>query len=304
MLARLYAVNATHPIGRASFLPEYTDYAALRGHAVGLTGARGILGSILKERLDRQGVETAAYPGDVNDGNALAAWFAEHRFRYFFHFAALVPVAAVEGNPLLAFQTNVMGTFSVCKSLLETQPGCWLFHCSSSHVYLPTSTAAPISEDAPKDPPTFYGATKLAAECVVETLLGKLQAPYCIGRVFSFTHAHQAPPYLVPSLRQRIAVLGDAETLEIDNPSSVRDIQDAEQVIDAILHLANRAASGTVNIGTGIGRSVGDIALAVAQELGKKIRVTGIDRAHTGSLIADTTRLRALLAPACEPRGR
>ena len=304
MPARLYAVNAANPIARAGFVPDYTDYAALRGHGVGLTGARGVLGGILKERLDRQRVETVAYPGDVNDGDALSAWFANHKFRYFFHFAALVPVTAVEGDPLLAFQTNVVGTFNVCKPLLETQPGCWLFHCSSSHVYQPTSTAAPINEGAPKNPPTFYGATKLAAEGVVETLMGKLRAPYCIGRVFSFTHAHQAPPYLVPSLRQKIAALRDGEALEIENPSSVRDIQDAEQVIDTILQLTKRAAVGTVNIGTGVGRSVGDIAVSVAQELGKKIQVTGVDRAHPGSLVADVTRLRALLAGAGEPRGR
>lgn len=294
---------AINPFTGADFVAEYTDFPAFRGQVVGLTGARGILGRILKQRLDQHGIQTAAYPGDVNDGEALAAWFASHRFRLFFHFAALVPVAAVEGDPLLAFQTNVVGTFNVCKQLLKEQPGCWFFHCSSSHVYQPTSAPTAISEDAPKIPPTFYGATKLAAERVVETLMGKLQAPYCVGRVFSFTHAQQAPPYLVPSLRRSIAALPDGDALEIDNPSSVRDIQDAEAVIDVILHLARRAAVGTVNIGTGRGRTVSDIALAIAQALGKKIRVTGVDRAHPGSLIADTTRLRSLLAPAGEQRG-
>ncbi len=291
-----------NPVKCAYGVPEFTDYAALRDHAVGLTGARGVLGRMLKDRLDRHSVATAAYPGDVNDSEALRRWFTDQRFRFFFHFAAMVPVAAVEGNPLLAFQTNVIGTFNVCKRLLEMPSACWLFQCSSSHVYRPTATPTPINEDAPKDPPTFYGATKLAAERVVETLMGKLNAPYCIGRVFSFTHAHQAPPYLVPSLRQKIAALRDGAVLDIDNPSSVRDLQDAEQVIDTILHLAHRAATGTVNIGTGAGQSVSAIALAVAQELGKKIQVSGIDRAPPGSLIADTTRLRALLAPVGESR--
>jgi nucleoside-diphosphate-sugar epimerase len=304
MPARLFTVSPINSIERAHGVPEFTDYAALRDHAVGLTGARGVLGRILKDRLDRHGIATAAYPGDVNDGESLSEWFADHRFRYFFHFAALVPVAAVEGNPLLAFQTNVIGTFNVCKRVVEMSSACWLFHCSSSHVYKPTATPTPINEDAPKEPPTFYGATKLAAEGVVETLMGKLKAPYCIGRVFSFTHAHQPPPYLVPSLRQNIAALRDGAVLEIDNPSAVRDIQDAEQVIDTILHLAHRAATGTVNIGTGVGRSVSAIALAVAEELGKKIQVSGIDRAPPGSLIADTTRLLAVLAPVGESPGR
>ena len=147
MPARLLAVNAHNPTGRASFVPEFTDYPALRAQAIGLTGARGVLGRILKERLDRHGIDAASYPGDINDADALAKWFAGQRFRYFFHFAALVPVAAVEGNPLLAYQTNVVGTFNICRQLLETQPGCWLFHCSSSHVYQPSTTSTPLAED-------------------------------------------------------------------------------------------------------------------------------------------------------------
>ncbi len=134
-----------------------------------------------------------------------------------------------------------------------------------------------------KKPPTFYGATKLAAEGVVETLMGKLKFPYCIGRVFSFTHADQLPPYLVPSLRQKISALRDGDALEIDNPSSVRDIQDAEQVIDVILHLARRRATGTINIGTGVGQSVGDIARSIARSLERRL--------SSGESIADRPAL-------------
>ena len=55
----------------------------------------------------------------------------------------------------------------------------------------------------------------------------------------------------------------------------MRDIQDAEQVVDAILELARRGATGTVNIGTGVGVSVADIARAIARSLGRTIAVEG-----------------------------
>lgn len=290
-------MKSINPFARSEFIPEFTDYAALHGSPVGLTGARGVLGRLLRTRLERHGVETAAYPGNVNDVDELTHWFAGLRLRHFFHFAALVPVVAVEADPLLAFQTNVIGTFNVCQQLLKTQPGCWLFHCSSSHVYQPTSAPLPIQEDAPQNPPTFYGTTKMLAERVVETLMGKLRAPYCVGRVFSYTHADQPPPYLVPNLRQKISALGDGAVLEIANAASVRDIQDAEHVIDTILHLAQRTATGTVNIGTGVGRSVSEIALLVARALDRKIQVSGKQSGPPESLIADTKRLRSLLAP-------
>ena len=69
-------------------------------------------------------------------------------------------------------------------------------------------------------------------------------------------------------------------------------------MVDAILHLARNAALGTVNIGTGVGRSVSEIAYEVAKSLGKKIKVTGVDKGPPGALVADTHRLRALLSPA------
>jgi nucleoside-diphosphate-sugar epimerase len=270
--------------------------SAWRGGSLGLTGGRGVLGSLLLERLVQHGIRAEAYAGDVNDPAALAAWFAGQKFSHFFHFAALVPVGQVESDPLRAFATNVIGTFNICRQLALTQPDCWLFYCSSSHVYQPTGNPDPISEEDATVPASFYGETKLAAERVVAVLCGKLQRPYCIGRVFSFTHARQAAPYLVPNLRERIAALRDGATLEIQNPASVRDIQDAEHVIDAILALAERRAAGIINIGTGVGLTVREIALRVAGSLGRQITVIGVDRGAPSALIADTTRLRGLLA--------
>ena len=289
-------MNLGIPFRRPAIIPEYADYAAFRGHSFGMTGARGVLGSILAARLRQHSIPLTAYAGDVNDHQALADWFKLQRFSHFLHFAAIVPVTQVEANPLLAYQTNVMGTFNVCKQVALSQQGCWFFHCSSSHVYKPRPQAEPVAEDAPKGPQSFYGQTKLAAENVVDTLLTRLGVAYCIGRVFSFTHARQSADYLVPSLLQRIGALRNGGTLEINNPSSVRDIQDAEYVADALLHLARRPALGTVNIGTGVGSSVREIALAVAASLGKQIQIEGTDRDAPGALVADTSRFRQQLA--------
>jgi len=289
-------LGAASLFDRPGFVPEPGDFGAWRGATLGLTGARGVLGGLLRERLERHAIRHEAYAGDVNDAASLAAWFAGRKFSHFFHFAALVPVGQVESDPLRAYETNAIGTFQVCRQLALTQPDCWLFHCSSSHVYQPTGNPDPISEEGAVLPATFYGETKLAAERVVTVLCGKLQRPYCIGRVFSFTHSRQGASYLVPNLRERIAALPDGATLEIQNPASIRDIQDAEYVIDAILALAERRAAGIINIGTGVGLTVREIALRVAQSLGRQISVSGVDRGKPTALIADTTRLRGLLA--------
>lgn len=289
------------PFTRPGFLPPLPDLGALRGARVAMTGHRGVLGGLLAERLVAGGAQLSTYAGDVNDASALADWVATVKPSHFFHFAALVPVNIVEADPLQAWQTNVVGTFNACRAVARSQPGCWFFQCSTSHVYRATADGQPLAEDAHTGPGTFYGVTKLAAEGVVASLLGKLGVPWCIGRVFSYSHARQKPPYLVPSLRERILAAPEGGKLSVQNPSSVRDIQDADHIVEAILWLARGCASadasatGVVNIGSGRGWSVREIALAIAAANGRHIEVTGEDRDAPAALVADTTRLRALL---------
>jgi UDP-glucose 4-epimerase len=283
------------PFARPGYLPVLPDLGALRGARVAMTGHRGVLGGLLAERLVAGGALLSSFSGDVNDATALTEWVAEVKPNYFFHFAALVPVNLVEADPLQAYQTNVVGTFNACRAVARTQPGCWFFQCSTSHVYRPTPDGQPLAEDAPTGPGTYYGVTKLAAERVVSELLGKLGRPWCIGRVFSYSHLRQRPPYLVPSLRERILASPEGGTLEVQNPSSVRDIQDASHIVEAILWLARLGSTGIVNIGSGRGWSVRELALAVAAASGRHIEVTGVDRDTPAALVADTTRMRALL---------
>jgi len=280
---------------RPSIATKFSDFSCFRDGSVGMTGHRGVLGGLLYERLRANGIAVATFDGDVNDTASLHRWWPARNFRFFFHLAAVVATIRVDADPIRAYETNTIGAFNICKQALLSEPGCWLFHASSSHVYRPTPTPTPIVEDAALEPQTFYGVTKLAAERLIEPLLQRMSAAYCIGRIFSFSHATQQEPYLVPSLRKRIAALNDGDTLSVMNPSAVRDIQDADSIIDCILHLAAKRARGIVNIGTGAGTTVREIAAHLAQELNKRIRIEGADRDAPGSLIADTSRLQRLL---------
>jgi nucleoside-diphosphate-sugar epimerase len=281
---------------RPSFVPEFVDYSSFRSRPIGVTGQRGVLGGLLFERLQKAGAQVVGFPGDVNDEQGLAAWMDEHQFSHFFHFAAVVPVTSVEGNPVSAYRTNAVGSFNVTANVAQSQKDCWLFLASSSHVYKPVASGINIVETGTTDPQTFYGVTKLAGEQVCLPLLQKMQTEYCIGRIFSFTHAKQQEPYLVPTLQRKISQLQNGDTLNVSNPSAVRDIQDAETIIDCVLHLAQRRARGIVNIGTGQGMSVKEIVLAVAKSQGKVINVEGVDVDTQGALVADVNKLRSILS--------
>lgn len=279
---------------RPGFLPALAGLGPLAGAEVALTGARGVLGSLVAGRLAAGGARVQAFAGDVTDGEAVARWLDGLAARHVFHFAARVPVAQVEADPLAAYEVNAIGTWNLCRALVRRGRPAWLFQCSTSHVYAPTAGQA-VDESSPTLPATWYGTTKLAAERIVAEVLGKAGIPWCIGRVFSYTHALQRPPYLVPSLRERIAALPEGGVLELRNPSSVRDLLDGAHVAEAILLLARAGATGVVNIGSGAPSSVRDIALAVARAAGKAIEVRGEDAGAADVLLADVRRLRSLL---------
>jgi UDP-glucose 4-epimerase len=282
-----------------AFIPIFTDYTHFLGKCVGITGQNGLLGGILSERLTTHNVHVEAYPGDITDITSLGGWFRKHRFDYFFHFAAIVPVSRVMDNPLKAYNVNVVGSYNICSQIIETQANCWLFLASSSHVY----KRSPISEEqvlkvvgSAEEPDTFYGVTKLAAEQISRPILDQYKVDYCIGRIFSFSSMAQKEPYLVPTLRRKIEETPENGVLEIINPDSIRDIMDADTIIDCVLHLAQKRFKGILNIGSGKGMSIKDIGYHIMKLLGRKNQIRGVSKSRPDSLVADVRTLKQILS--------
>jgi UDP-glucose 4-epimerase len=281
-----------------AFIPIFEDYNHFLGNCIGITGQSGLLGEILSERLAGHKIQVKAYPGDITDITTLEGWFRKHHFDYFFHFAAIVPVSQVMGNPLKAYDVNVVGSYNICKQIIESQPNCWLFLASSSHVYKgsPISGESALTVNSAEEPDTFYGVTKLIAERISSPILEQYKVNYCIGRIFSFSSADQKEPYLVPTLYRKIEETTEDGVLEIINPDSVRDIMDANTVIDCVLHLAQKRFKGILDIGSGKGMSIKNIGYRISKTLGKKIQIRGVNKTHPNSLVANVETLKQVLS--------
>ncbi|OHB44434.1 MAG: hypothetical protein A2Y13_08530 [Planctomycetes bacterium GWC2_45_44] len=281
-----------------AFIPFFTDYSRLRGKTIGMTGQAGVLGGILSRRLTSHNINVEAYQGDITDTMDLKNWFGKYRFDYFFHFAAIVPVSQVAENPLRAYDVNVIGSYNICKNIIETQKNCWFFLASSSHVYKAPSAAEELTLKVgfTEEPDTFYGVTKLASERISAPILGQYKVDYCVGRVFSFSGNDQKEPYLIPTLFRKIKETPENGLLEIVNPDSVRDIMDAETVIDCILHLSQKRFRGIINIGSGKGMSIKDIAYHIMKLLGKKVQICGVNKFQPNALVANVQILKQILS--------
>ena len=257
---------------------------------VGITGGRGVLGRILQAQLGAAGHAYDCFGGDVRESKELSTWLASHRFDAVLHFAALVPTQSVQAEPARAFQVNVGGTANLIAAAGALTHKPWIFYASSSHVYQPQ--AAPLSESAPTTPAHPYGVSKLMGEQVLAACAPAAGLACCVGRIFSFYHPTQTGSFLYPSLLRRFATEDLAQPFPLFGAEDVRDISPAEALVAHIVALAEKRATGVVNIGSGAGTRIADFAQAHAP---RPLKLVNASAGQPTSLVADISRLRQLL---------
>lgn len=255
---------------------------------VGITGASGVIGSILRRRLEDQGVPVSCFEGDIADGSQVKAWITEASPSQVFHLAAIVPTSVVRQAPLAAFKVNAGGTLNLLEALGSLGRQVWMFYASTAHVY--GSSPEAIQEGAKIDPISLYGRTKLWGEelCRAEVEHGASGMKVCIGRIFSFYHQTQSPPFLYPTILDRLSREDLAQPFFLPGADSVRDFLNAEQVVDLMVALMKRRSTGVFNIGSGQGTTIRDFVQSMTDA-----RLQIITDQQRDVLVADISRLNA-----------
>ena len=228
--------------------------------AIGVTGARGVLGRRLSEAFETRGVRVYAFDDDVRDREALSAW--AKRCERIIHAAAIVPTVLVSEAPDTAIAVNVAGTANVAAAASANSVP--MTYISTSHVY--ASSPHPLTADAPRHPVSLYGLTKLQGEQWVERLLDK---PLII-RIFSYFDTRQAPSFLIPALYRRIREAPKGAVLPLFGYRSVRDLTNASWLAEQIADCVLDGKTGTHNIGTGRGTSIAMVAERLAAASGRE----------------------------------
>jgi nucleoside-diphosphate-sugar epimerase len=257
----------------------------------GITGGRGTLGKILQTKLQARGLAMSLFEGDVCDSQALVDWLQKAQPQCVIHFAAMVPTQSVQQHPEKAKQVNVGGTENLVKAMGTCASKPWLFYASSSHVYRAQST--PIKESDPIEPLSLYGQTKWGGEQAVQSLAPAVQLKFCIGRIFSFYHASQQGSFLYPTLQRRLATEDLTQPFKLMGADDVRDLSNAEDIVEQVLQLAQLKAEGVYNLGSGKGTKIRDFVQAQAP---CALKIENATPGAPSSLVADMTRLRQRLA--------
>ena len=268
-----------------------------------ITGAAGFIGSQVFARFAQAGVRVAGFIRDSQNPTAL------HTRRL----AKLDQIASAHSNPVLirgkSFSAakidivdfsptvcvHLAGRSSVRESLknpglyvdanvgstielLETLRaiGCnRVVHASSVMVYGKDAPSPYHELELGTSPASFYGASKLAAETLLNTyrMLHRFEAINL--RLFSVYGPDLRPdsvPHLIAS-----AIRDDREFNIFGDGSSVRDYVEIRDVVDAIEAAVRVEWSanfpGTLNIGSGVGTPLLEVLRNIEQGMCKKARL-------------------------------
>ncbi|NLF71052.1 MAG: NAD(P)-dependent oxidoreductase [Candidatus Anammoximicrobium sp.] len=212
-----------------------------------------------------------------------------------FHLAAIsVPRDCGASEPSRqAWEANVHGTQAVLRlaATLPRRPRVLL--ASSCHVYAPVPPARPlVREDAPTVPAGGYGKTKLAAESELLQAVAEEGLDAVIARAFQHAGPRQDARLAISEWCRQL-VSPEAERVRVQSLSSCFDLSDVRDVVRAYRLLAIHGRAGEIyNVGSGVGRTSGDL-LAQLQSLANcRLPVAEVAPAAIQQPLADTTRLR------------
>jgi GDP-4-dehydro-6-deoxy-D-mannose reductase len=277
-----------------------------------VTGASGFVGEKLCAYLAEQGDDVVAVdrrsepPVDITDRAAVTSALEHARPDAVYHLAAFAHVGDSWSQPDRVTRVNVEGTVNVLDAAVNSGKPRVLVVGSAAE-YAGIASDDPITEDAPLDPVTPYGASKVAAAMFARQAFLASGLPTIRVRPFNHTGPGQPPSFLIPALAHRIAhaEVEGADEINVGSLEPVREVNDVRDVLRAYRLLIERGVPGEVyNVCSGRGYSVREIVERLVAMAKRPLRIV-VDPAlvrpvDVPSFVGDPTKLRA--ATGYEPR--
>ena len=267
-----------------------------------VTGAAGFIGSHLVERLAALGARTRCLvrynarkeygylrwvpfylrkgleilPGDLLSIDSVN--MAVKEVDVVFHLASIMDISPLYLTSRQVIRNNVVGFLNLVEALKGTSVE-KLINISSWEVY-GESSVYPTPEDEPLKAISSYAASKICSEKIGEAYFRDAGLPVVSVRLFSTYGPRQRLEAIIPTIISQ--VMGQEEVY-LGRMDTVRDFIFVTDVVTGLLKIAERTERGgqVVNLGTGKGTRIEDLACMAASIMGKEIRI-----------IFDPTRLR------------
>jgi UDP-glucose 4-epimerase len=299
--------------------------------AVLVTGGAGYIGSHMVLALVDAGEEVvvlddlstgfarAVHPkaclvqGDIADEALVLRLVAQHGIDAVIHFAARIVVPDSVSDPLGYYLSNTVKSRALLAATIAA--GVKRFVFSSTAAVYGTPAENPVSENAPANPMSPYGASKLMTEWMLRDAAAAHGLTYAALRYFNVAGADPAgrSGQSTPNATHLIKVacetaLGKRNRMEVfgtdystADGTCVRDYIHVSDLVaahlDALKHLRAGGGSLTLNCGYGRGYSVLDVIGTMKQLSGKDFPVFYAPRrpGDPAAIVARADRIRTEL---------
>src|SRR5256885_13303964 len=281
-----------------------------------VTGAAGFIGSnFARDRLERRpGDHIVAFDlltyagnreslpdevpfvhGDIGDFELVERTLRDEQIDVVVNFAAESHNSLAVVDPGRFFRTNVLGT----QTLLEAARtvGVRRFHhISTCEVYgdLPLDTDEEFTEESPYRPRTPYNASKASADHAVRAYAETYGLPVTITNCSNNYGPYQFPEKVIPLFVTN--ALDDQPLPLYASTQNRREWLHALDHCSAIERVLQAGAEGeTYNVGSGVEKSIEEIANVVLELTGKPASLKSIvpDRpGHDRRYLLDSSKLR------------
>jgi UDP-glucose-4-epimerase GalE len=300
-----------------------------------VTGAAGFVGSHFARAAHDAGIRVVAlddlstsprWPrlpeaierveGDVGDRTLVEQLVATRDVGALVHFAGRIRVDESIRDPKLYFEQNLSRTIALLDAATSSSKKTLSFILSSSAAVYGQPERSPTVELAPTRPISPYGASKLAAEVVLEAYARARGVRWAALRYFNaagahpdgtLREAHDPETHIIPlaidaALGARPPIVVHGEDYPTRDGTCVRDyvhVMDlAEAHLAVLVALGRGVPVGAINLGSARGFTVREIFAEVSAAVGRRVpHATGPRRE------GDPVKLVASAHLACEKLG-
>lgn len=252
-----------------------------------VTGGAGFIGSHIVDRLIDLGIETIVIDnlsmGKKDNVSRRAKLVVADILDYevlkkvmqgvdiVFHEAAKVSIRNSFDNFYNDSNVNIMGTVNVLRAIVENKVK-KIIYASSMAVY--GNNKLPISEDSLLEPISPYGVGKLASEkyCL---LMGKFSRfdVVCLRYFNTYGLRQTLTPYVGVITIFIDRLLKNQPPVIFGNGRQVRDFIHVDDIVEAnILAMNRNIDSAVLNVGTGIGTSINQVASMLVKKINPGIK--------------------------------
>jgi dTDP-glucose 4,6-dehydratase len=233
--------------------------------------------------------------GDIGDTDAVSRTLEAHGVDVIVNFAAESHNSLAVIDPARFFRTNVVGTQGLCEAARRV--GVQRFHhVSTCEVYgdLALDATVAFTEESPYRPRTPYNASKAGGDHVVRAYYETWNLPVTITNCANNYGPYQFPEKVIPYFTT--LALRDEPLPMYASTQNRREWIHALDHCRAIDVILRRGRVGeTYHVGTGVERSIEEIADTVLGRLGKpaSLKTTVPDRpGHDRRYVLDWSKIR------------